>query len=104
MTDIRKYIDLVEGMNEGFGRPQVSSPVFGRKGTTFNPRIQETDPEILKRIEQCRQYKTAEEYAQNFNPFLPVRNSDPDWIKQQAQEETEKLMARWNHWHRQGHF
>ena len=95
MTNIRKLIDLVE---HGFKRPPESRPAFGKKGTEI-PKI---NPKYKQEIENCKKFKSAEDYATNYNSIYPVRNTDPEDLKARGEAEQNRLIARWNHWNELG--
>lgn len=96
MTDIRKYIDLIE---HGFmGRPN-SRPAFGRKNTTYVAQPPERDRAA---IEAARQHTSAEAYAQSNNSLHPWYNTDPEHIVRNGEREHNRLKARWNDWKEAG--
>lgn len=95
--DIRKYIDIVEG----FGVRALPQRSFGQRGTTY--RAQEpVDPERKAELEKCRQFRSAEAYDMDQNPYLPVGGGDPKSIRDRADVESNRLRARWNHWKQMG--
>ena len=91
MSDIRKYIDMVEG----FMQPQMQRQNFGQKGTEI-PKIDPT-PKQQDEINNCKKFPTAEKYAAQYNKYGNVQGQPPH-IRRWAEEENEALMARWNHW------
>lgn len=100
MTDIRKYIDLVQ---EGFGYNQQQPRAFGRKNTSFSPEPP-TDPKKVAELEDCKRCRSAEQYDDEHNPFYPVHNIDPQSVKDRAEEYSEELKARWHHYKNAGYF
>ena len=93
--NIRDYINLVEA----FMTPQTGH-AFGRKGTEI-PKM-EPSPKQEEEIKRCRQFPTAEKYAEANNSYGRTYNSDPPHVRRWAQDEAETLMARWNHWKQAG--
>lgn len=93
MSDIRTYIDLIERaeMSEAFGKaaPVVREP---------------TDPIEQDQLDDARRsrYRSAHEFAMNHNRYYPWNNYDPERIRIPAEQEHDKLMARWENWRRGG--
>ncbi len=103
MTDIRKYIDLVESLEEGFVQP-VQSRAFGRLGAAPPKPQDPIDARKRAELDRCRQFNSAEEYDAAENMYYPIRAGDPQTIIDNATEESERLKARWNHWHHLGYY
>lgn len=96
---LRDYVRLIEA-----GWQQQPQRGFGRKGTVRPdlPNLETGAAGSLQNqayehvLNQCRQYPTAEAYAEDHNQYLPVSNTDPPNILQRAEAETERLKRRWN--------
>lgn len=102
MPSIRDYINAVEKeLSESFLGSQRPQNTFGRRNTDL-PAFEPSHPDLKAELARCRNYASAAEYAEVNNRFLPVYNTDPERIKQTAQAETNRLMARWNHWNQVG--
>ena len=86
MTDIRRFMHIVEGL---FTRRRPVEPVS-------NPLHHQPDS-----LEIAQQSATAEEYADLMNP-IGVFNSDPDDLHDRARRERERLITQWNNWNRLG--
>lgn len=96
MSDIRKYINLVE---QGFMQRQMPQRTFGTRGTEM-PTITPT-PKQQEEIANCKRFPTAEKYAAQYNKYGNVQGQPPH-MRRWAEEENEALMARWNHWKQVG--
>jgi hypothetical protein len=92
MHILRTYIDLVEA--------------FGRKGVIDTPASPEPPFNLAKRaeMEKCRRYASAEAYDDAENPYYPVQSYDPATIRANAQAESDRLKAQWNHWKQLGYY
>ena|SRR6185437_15542274 len=103
MTDIRKYIDLVKSLEEGFMQP-VQPRAFGRMGAS-PPKPQEPiDAQKRTELARCRQYRSAEDYDAAENRYYPLSADSGPLATRNAEEESEYLKARWNHWRHLGYY
>jgi len=121
MTDIRKYINLVEQHLKEWpfskkAEPDISNRVFGRqeqkiltKPNDFvNPKstaVRRPHDYDHPEAKAVRQFSTAEAYANDpsNNQYMPIHAYDSPDIKRNAQAEADKLKVKWNRLKNQGY-
>ena len=121
MSDIRKYINLVEQELKEWPfskkpEPDISNRVFGRPEPKTiqkpNDFVKPTANAVRKPhdydhpdAEHARQFSSAETYATDpsNNQYMPIHSYDSVDIKRNAQIEADKLKIKWNRLKTQGY-